>query len=261
MRPSLCSIGRWRVGRSEVRPTGYAPRDTLKPVAPDIWVADGPAIRFYGLPFPTRMVVIRLRNGDLFLHSPTAFGPSLGRELVALGRVRHLVSPNWIHYAGIPGWQAAFPDAVTWASPNVRARAAKRGVAVRFDRDLGDAPEAEWRGEIDQMIVRGSAVHQEVVFFHIASSTLILTDLIENFEPSSLPVWARPLARLGGVLAPRGGMPRDMRLTFCGGRGDLRAAVERMLAWAPERVIVAHGRWFAHDGADELRRAFAWLLV
>jgi hypothetical protein len=240
--------------------TGYEPLATLKPLAAEIWLVDGPQVRFYGMPFPTRMVVIRLNNGELLLHSPIAFSQALADELAALGRVRHLVSPNWIHYAGIPGWQAAFPDAVTWAAPNVRARAAKRGVAVRFDRDLSDAPEAEWRGEIDQMTVHGSAVHQEVVFFHIASATLILTDLIENLEPRNLRWWVIPLAWLGGVLAPNGAMPRDMRQTFQGDRAALREAIERMLAWAPERVIIAHGRWFERDGAGELRRAFGWLL-
>jgi hypothetical protein len=33
-----------------------------------------------------------------------------------------------------------------------------------------------------------------------------------------------------------------------------------MLAWQPERVILAHGRWYQHNGTAELRRAFRWLL-
>ena len=45
------------------RPTGYEPLYTLKPVAPDVWIADGGWIRFYGLPFPTRMTVVRLACG------------------------------------------------------------------------------------------------------------------------------------------------------------------------------------------------------
>jgi hypothetical protein len=32
-----------------------------------------------------------------------------------------------------------------------------------------------------------------------------------------------------------------------------------MVAWAPERVIFAHGRCYERDGAAELRRAFRWL--
>jgi hypothetical protein len=32
-----------------------------------------------------------------------------------------------------------------------------------------------------------------------------------------------------------------------------------VLAWEPEKVIVAHGRWYERDGTKELRRAFRWL--
>ena len=31
-----------------------------------------------------------------------------------------------------------------------------------------------------------------------------------------------------------------------------------MLAWAPQRIIMAHGRWYPQDGVHELRRAFRW---
>jgi hypothetical protein len=33
-----------------------------------------------------------------------------------------------------------------------------------------------------------------------------------------------------------------------------------ILAWHPQRVILAHGRWYERDGAAELKRAFSWLL-
>ncbi|WP_235857810.1 DUF4336 domain-containing protein [Marimonas lutisalis] len=102
-------------------------------------------------------------------------------------------------------------------------------------------------------------MHREAVFFHRASRTLILTDLIENFEAAKLPWWMRIAARMGGILDPDGQMPRDMRATFRGHHDQLRAAVERMIGWDPERVIVAHGRWYRRDGAAELRRAFRFL--
>jgi hypothetical protein len=70
----------------------------------------------------------------------------------------------------------------------------------------------------------------------------------------------RWLTRLGGVQDPDGSMPRDMRQTFRGHRTGLRHAVEQMIAWNPERIVLAHGRWYDADGAAELRRAFRWLL-
>src|SRR6185437_14671557 len=45
---------------------------------------------------------------------------------------------------------------------------------------------------------------EEVVFLHRASATLILADLIENFEAAKLGTAMRWIARLGGVLDPDG---------------------------------------------------------
>jgi hypothetical protein len=240
-------------------PTGYEPLYTLKPVATDVWLADGGIIPFYGLPFPTRMVVVRLRDGSLWVHSPIHADERLLAEVRALGPVRHLIAPNWIHYAYFPAWQAAFPDALGWAAPNVAARAAKYGVPARFDRDLGDAPPPEWADELDQVRVDGSRAHVEVVFFHRATRTAILTDLIENFEAKHVAWWHRPLITFAGTRDPDGKAPLDMRWSFVGGMTPLRAAVSRILAWEAERVLLAHGRWYDKDGAAELRRAFRWV--
>lgn len=240
--------------------TGYAPLDTLKPVAQDIWLVDGPMIRFYGMPFSTRATVIRLDNGDIWVHSPTRLNAGLVAEITALGPVTHLIAPNWIHYAYVTEWQAQFPTVQSWAAPGVKERAKSKGMAVRFDHDLGEGAEPAWRGQIEQQIVRGSKVHQEAVFFHRASATLILTDLIENFEAKNLPWWMRTLARFAGICDPDGQMPRDMRATFRHGQDELRQAVDQMIEWAPERVIVAHGRWYRSGGVAEIRRAFRFLL-
>lgn len=235
----------------------YAPLDEPKPLGPDIWIVDGPAIRFYGMPFPTRMTVIRLASGDLMLISPLRLTDSLRARVEALGRVAHLISPNWIHYAYLGEWQRACPGAVVWASPGVRQRAAKNKVAIAFDRDLGDGP-PPWAGEVAQLLVEGSRLHREWVFFHHASAVLVLTDMIENFEPWAFSWWGRPLAQVAGVLAPDGKAPIDMRWSFRRGRDQLRASVAQMIAWAPKTIVVAHGRCFHGDGAAELRRAFRW---
>ncbi|HXR93433.1 MAG TPA: hypothetical protein VN750_24460 [Steroidobacteraceae bacterium] len=89
----------------------------------------------------------------------------------------------------------------------------------------------------------------------------MLTDLIENFEAIKLATWPMQLiARVGGVLDPHGSMPKDMRLSFRKQRRELRAAVETMISWGPDRIIIAHGRWYQQDGVKELERAFRWLL-
>jgi len=240
--------------------TTYEPVNTLKPAHEDVWIVDGPEIRFgppgLKMPFPTRMTIVRLAGQDLFVHSPTALSDALGAEVEKLGTVRWIVGPNRIHYWWIPQWHAAWPQAEVFLAPRIREQA---GDHIRFDASLLDGADGyPWDSEIATLPVAGSYM-TEVEFFHHASRTLILTDLIENFEPRRLSLWMRLLTWFGGVQDPHGSMPRDMRMTFSADRQKLRTAIDTMIDWAPERIIIAHGRWYRREGAAELRRAFGWL--
>ena len=239
---------------------GYPPFDLPKPLAPDLWVVDAEPMRIMGAAVPVRMTVARLSDGGLWLHSPTRCGPAVLDALGALGPVRHLVAPNVAHWTFLEGWQRACPEAVTWAAPNLRRRIAVRMSRVRLDRDLGDGPPEEWADEIDQAIVPGGLGFREVAFLHRAGRTLVLTDLVLNLEDERVPAATRAYARATGTRAPHGSTPRYLRAAILLRRRDAAAAVERILAWAPERVVFAHGRPFEEDGAERLRRAMAWLV-
>ncbi|HVU80377.1 MAG TPA: DUF4336 domain-containing protein, partial [Rhodanobacteraceae bacterium] len=116
-----------------------------------------------------------------------------------------------------------------------------------------------WADDIDQLRFRGSRVLEEFVFFHRSSATLVLADLIENFERAKLTPRMRWLMRLGGVLDPDGKVPLDFRLTWIGRKRFARECFARIMAWHPQRVILAHGRWYPENGEAELRRAFRWV--
>ncbi len=242
----------------------YEPIDVPTPIGDGLWVVDGPLVRMtfapaMRVPFPTRMVIARLRGGELWVWSPTELTNELRARVDALGTVRHLISPSRLHYTHIATWQRAYEGSIAWASPGVRERAASHGNEVHFDRDLGDVAESDWEGEIDQLIFRGSRTIEEVVFFHRSSRTLVLADLIENFERKKLGLTWRLMATLGGVLDPDGKAPIDFRATFAGHKDVARACLQRMQAWQPERIVMAHGRWYDKDGGEELARAFRWL--
>ncbi|MEJ2458635.1 MAG: DUF4336 domain-containing protein [Novosphingobium sp.] len=80
----------------------YLPLNCSKLFAEGIWIFDGPVIRMdlgpFKVPFPTRMTVVRLSDGALWVHSPIAPDEDLFAAVDALGPVRHLVAPNSIHY-------------------------------------------------------------------------------------------------------------------------------------------------------------------
>jgi hypothetical protein len=238
----------------------YQPLNTLKPIVDDVWIVDGPLIRFgpkwLKMPFPTRMTVVRCHDSNLLLHSPTPLVTELRAEIAGIGQPRWIVGPSRLHYWWIPDWRAAFPDADVRLAPRIEQQAAGR---IGFpSRRLDQAQSYPWHEDLATLAVAGNYL-TEYVFFHRASRTLILTDLIENFERHRIGSFImRCLVRLGGVQHPRGGMPRDMRLSFR--KAELRAAVEQLIAWGPERIVIAHGRCYDRDGVKELRRAFRWLL-
>lgn len=241
--------------------TLYEPINVYKSLAPDIGVVDGPFEYLTSagvkmpLPFTTRMTVIRLSNGDLFLHSPIAYGEGLADELEALGTVRHLVSPNQFHYAHIGEWQQAFPDTAAWASPGVRRRARARRIDVSFARDLELTPQPDWRGEIDQVLIPGG-IFREFAFFHIASGTLILTDTIMNLELDKLDQPWRACTRASGMYHPGGQIFFGMRLPLLLQRKRRKAAFAKIGSWRPRRVVLSHGRCFEAETDEVLRRLF-----
>jgi hypothetical protein len=225
----------------------------LQPFGPDIWVVEGPVVSFYGFPYPTRMVLIRLTGGGLFVWSPIALTPELKAETDTLGPVEHLVSPNSIHHLSMGEWKAAYPAAKLYASPGL----AKKRKDLHFEATLGDKPPAAWAADIDQVEMAGSFAMTEIVFFHRESRTAIFADLIENFSDDWFKGWKGWLARLDGIVGPYGGAPREWRLTFR--KRIARAALARILAWQPEQVVMAHGEMTRTDGTAFIRKSFHWL--
>jgi hypothetical protein len=225
----------------------------LHPFAPGLFVAEGPTVSFFGVPYSTRMAVIPLQGG-LFVWSPIALAPALRREVDALGEVRWLVSPNKLHHLFLGAWKTAYPSARLYAPPGLR----RKRKDLAFDADLEDAPDPAWAAEIDQVLMRGSFALTEAVFFHRASRTAIVGDLIQRFPRDWFHGWRGVLCRLSGIVAPDAGTPFDWRQSFVR-RQAARAALARILAWPIERVLIAHGISACADGAAFMRRGLAWL--
>jgi hypothetical protein len=170
----------------------------LAEFGPRIWIGEGPIVPFYGFAYPTRMAVIRLQDGSLFVWSPIALSSDLRQEVDALGMVRHLVSPNLLHHLFLGDWKSAYPHARLYASPGLR----RRRKLLPFDAALRDTPDPAWAMDIDQVLLRGSFYLTEAVFFHHPSRTAIFADLIQNFPRDWFKGWRGFVARFGGIVAP-----------------------------------------------------------
>lgn len=231
----------------------------LEQLGPELWVADGGVASFFGFDYPTRMAVVRLDDGGLWLWSPIALDPELEAEVAALGPVRHLVSPNKLHHLFLAQWKARFPDAKLWGTASTVARFKH----LHFAGTLTDDPPPDWAGQIDQFHFTNSPFLDEVTFFHRRSRTAIIADLSQPFGRAFLdrhwPRWLRWIARRARMVEGWGYPPLEVRFSFRH-RAAGRAKVRALIAEAPERVVVAHGEIVRSGGAEYLRRAFSWLL-
>jgi Domain of unknown function (DUF4336) len=83
----------------------------LELIGPDIWVANGTEIMFLGLLLGTRTTIIRLADGNIWMHSPIAFNVDLASEIERIGPIQYLVAPNVYHHFFLKEWQERYPAA------------------------------------------------------------------------------------------------------------------------------------------------------
>ena len=226
-----------------------APRN----LAPNLWVVDRPfKLPYVGVEIGTRMTCIRLADGGLFLHSPVKLDPILRNSLDALGEVRAIVGPNRLHHLFLAEYITSYPRARVYTEPNL----SKKRPDLRFKDELGNEPQTEWRGQIEQHLFRGAPPLNEVVFFHPATRTLILTDLAFNIpkeaaKRSPLFYWLWDVGHFG----PH----RFVRLRGIRDHQAARDSVEKILSWNFDRIIVSHGEVLETDGHNHFAEAFAFL--
>ena len=227
------------------------PEPLLRQLDEDLWTLDRP-LRVFGLEIGARMTVIRLANGELFLHSPVDLDAATRAALGDLGPVRHIAAPNKVHHLYFAAAAAAFPEAVRWAAPGL----AEKRPDLTFDEVLGDTAPAAWADELDQVRLRGAPHVEEIVFHHRASRTLIATDLAFNIRESGSRI-TRLFLRANGVLGRFG--PSRMFRSFIRDRAAARASLDRILEWDFDRVVVSHGVVLQSRGRRVLRDAYQWM--
>lgn len=224
----------------------------MRQLAEDLWVVDRP-LRFNGLALGTRMSIVRLRDGSLFLHSPVALDDDLHAALLRLGPPRHAVAPNRFHHLFVGDYRRAFPQVRLYAAPGLPEK--RRDLA--FDAVLSDEPEPDWAAELDQEHFKGFPFMSEVVFHHRRSRTLLTCDLAFNLGPEA-PFMTRLAFRMIGGYGRLG--PTKVEKLLIRDRAQARASLGRILTWDFDRVIVTHGTVLESGGREALQRGYRWLL-
>lgn len=215
-------------------------------------------IRFGGMDLYSRMTVVRLHDGRLWLHSPCKLDADLKSKIDELGEVAFLVAPGNFHHLYLSDAQAAYPDAEAFLCPGLE----KKRADLEFDWILGNRPDPRWEPDFDQVVIQGTRIINEVAFFHRPSSTLLLVDLLENIGDDYthdasllLQFWWKAVFHMWNnpKAAP------EYQLGW-GDKAIVRRALEKVLAWDFDRIVLAHGNLIDKDARAIASRAWRKVL-
>lgn len=224
---------------------------TCRELDKDLWVFDRP-LGILGWRLGTRMTVVRLGDGSLFLHSPVELDADTRADLDELGPVRFVVAPNRLHHFYVAPYREVFPQAELWAAPGLP----EKKPSIPFDHVLGAEPPDGWSADVDQVLVSGIPHVNEVVFLHRKTRTLLLTDLAMNFVEAGSSL-TKLVLRLMGL--HRGFATSRLMRSLVRDRAALRSSFDRILTWDFERVTVTHGVVLQRSGKRVLREAWSWV--
>lgn len=219
-------------------------------VAGRLWHVQQP-VKLGGVTVFTRMTVVRLSDGSLWVHSPAKPEANITADLRSLGEVRHVVAPNNSHHMHFRSFLKAFPRAQGYISP---ALAAKHPALAEVAR-VGDLA-GIWDPDLHGFFMEGLPQLDETVWFHPLTGTLVLTDLLFCIN-GDRSLFVRAIARAVGV-HKRLAMSRTMK-ALIKDRAALARSVAPLRSLELRRVIVAHEEIVDRDAARKLSTAFTWL--
>ncbi|MBI3756827.1 MAG: DUF4336 domain-containing protein [Deltaproteobacteria bacterium] len=225
-------------------------------LARGVWVLDR-QLRFPGgARLPLRTTIIRLSNGALVVVSPPPLIESDGAAAIdSIGLVKQVVAPNTFHYVYVAEFMVRYPDASLLVSPGLIERVPELPPA----EELGSSPPEVWSGELDIAVLGPVRGVSEVVFFHLPTGVLILTDLAFNMTRFARR-FDRIAWRLTGV--PDGfGPSRTARLLLLRDHAEASRCLSRVSEWPIRQIVVAHGEVVEHNAKTQFLKAFARYVV
>ena len=202
----------------------------MRTIAENLWLLRYP-LNLLGAQVGRTVTVMRLRSGELVVHSTAPFTSADVAAIRALGTPTWLVDVSLFHDTFAAAGQAAFPEA---------AYAAPEGFPVTGGNpQLLREPPLAWKGELEVAPIDGMPGAREYVFFHRPSRSLIVADLVFNFGADA-SAWTRWVFRWIGGIRQYPGVSRYFRSQIRD-RAAFGRAIGRILRWDFDRLIVGHG--------------------
>lgn len=216
----------------------------MKAIAENLWLLQYP-LSVLGTQHGRNVTLIRLRSGTTILHSMAPFTATDLALIRSVGAPGWLVESMLLHDTYAKEGREAFPGLPFLAPPGFSE-------VVKFPTlPLLPTP-LEWGDEVAVLPIEGAPMLKEHAFLHRPSRTLIVADLIFNFDPAERG-WDRFFHRHIAGFKRYPGMSRIFR--FCiKDKAAFKASIATILAQDFDRIIVGHGEIIETGGQALLQR-------
>jgi hypothetical protein len=228
----------------------------LQKFAENVWIVEGPLVRDMGIMFTTRMTVVKLSDGSLWIESPVPASDKMIQSICELGSIKYLVAATPRHVWRLNVWHDLFPEAQLWIT-KISPFTLKKG-DLQFTGFITDDTPTDWSNDFEHLVFKGNPWLEECFFFHKKSRTVIMDDLIQIHEHRKGKIYHNVLLKLEGVMGSNGGVGLDLRVSFIH-RKMARQSLEKLLSWDFDKLIIAHGRCIEKDAKQFVEHAFRWL--
>jgi hypothetical protein len=203
-------------------------------------------LRGFGIDFGRTVTLLRLRDGRLIIHSSAPFTSQDAGAIREFGQPCWLIDATLMHDTFAKQARAVFPNLPYLAPEGFSQR---EGVATH---PLLPAPD-DWAGEVDVLPIKGLRLTNEHVFFHRASRTLVVADLLFHFPPETSG-WARLFARHVMRLPRLVGLSAFFRMMIRD-RAAFATSMDSILQWDFTRIVLAHREPILENAKAEFVRA------
>ena len=207
-----------------------------------------------GFHMPARMTALPLADAGVALVSPIPIDDALAARVEALGPVRFLIAPNLLHHLYLGAAKERWPDAIVLAPSALRAK--RPDLAI--DAALEDGLPPELAAGVRAIKIDGAPAVEEFVFFHEASGTLVVTDLLFHVTHPRGFI-AHVVLWLVGCYK-RLAQSRAWRF-FVKDRAAAARSARLVTGLSFERLIPAHGDVIQSGARPQVERALAWMLA
>jgi hypothetical protein len=213
-----------------------------------IWIGEH-ELWFGGVRLHSRMTVIQLADGKLWVHSASEPTKERRAELDRLGEVAWVVVPNRYHHLHAAAAKAHYPDAQVIGP----ASAKLRNKSVALDVAIDDARLPSLVPQLSPVALRGVPFLDETLFFHAKTRTLIGADVMMRGCPADHFTW-RWVSRILGQYQ-RYKAPPDVRWHTRGGP-LVRQSLDEIAKLPVERILVAHSDPIEDRPLEQLEEAW-----